>query len=148
MGALAFTIPPRYPNSAPTTYFATRPPSVVADARGLRARGLETSEKQNYDPRRNGAQQLPLQHGEKPIRKVLRADPGALPTTCMVAGSIFSGFIVQSRDDEARGVARFSATERGKVVVLGCGSRRRHGFLRGVLTGSRAKAGSSQRIPA
>jgi hypothetical protein len=59
------------------------------------------SEKQNYFPRYHGSQQLPLQHGAKPIRKVLRAHPGALPTSCMVAGGIFSGFLVQPGHDQA-----------------------------------------------
>src|ERR1700730_2022125 len=117
----------------------------------LRVRLCETEfracEKQNYGPRCDRTEQLSLQYGAKSVRKVLRAHPSALSTSCMVAGGIFSGFVLQPCHDQARGVAGFPPAERRKVVVLGRGSSRGHGLLRGVFAGSRAKAGSSQRIP-
>src|ERR1700676_1249235 len=111
MGPLAFAIPPRYPSSVPTTAFLSNKTAVgMAYACGYEME-LESREKQNSNPRRRGAEQLPLQYGAKPIGKVLRADPGALPSSCMVVRGIFPGFLVQPRHDQARGVAGFSAAE-------------------------------------
>jgi len=97
-GALAFAIPPRYPISVPST---ARPPSELAYACGFLNGVYQPREKQNYNPRCDSTEQLPLQHGEKPVRKVLRAHPGAIPASCMVAGGIFSGFLVQPGHDQA-----------------------------------------------
>lgn len=100
MGALAFAIPPRYPSSVPTTAFFSNKTAVgMTYACGFMSWSLESREKQNYSPQCDGSEQLPLQYGAKPIRKVLRADPGALPASCMVAGGIFSGFLVQPCHD-------------------------------------------------